>query len=346
MTAEHPRPGSSEDVSALLGLQSAAATAMVGFFIVTFAVVGIMTAPSDAVVPGLLAWLLVSVAAVVLVRAPGDPLPWPGTAFIGVSGPAATALTVPFLSVDALSPLNLWTLSATTALAAYLCVRGRAGSGWISLWAAIGVVMVWTQAVGAGAGYGFTLTLINLAPLVMATFFTLSIRPAARNIFVLRRAATKAVAAQAAHGAALEERNRQLVRLDQQARPLLERLSEAAPLSRDEQQQCGLVEARLRDSLRAPVLDRPDLADAVWRARSAGIEVVLLDDHGLDAATDDVRHRVLTGIVAVLDRADAGTITVRVLPPGRPIVATVLCADDADTVRHEYGRAGELTPAR
>lgn len=329
------------DVRELMGLRTVAAAVIVGVFIVTFAVVGYATSPPGGLGAFALAWLLVSVAAVVLVRAPGDPLPPPWTFFIAVAGPVATLLVFAVLpEVDSL--LVTWPLSACTALATYLCVRGRTWSAWISLVSAIAVCAAWAHVTGPGLGYGLSISLINLAPLIMATFFALTIRPAARDIFVLRRAGTAAAAAEAAHTAALDERDRQLVRLDDQVRPLLERLADPAPLNDRERESCALAEARLRDSLRAPVLDAPEVVDAAWQARARGVEVLLLDDHGLDGAPEPVRERVMQAMIPALSQAREGAVTIRILPPGRRVLATVLQADGDRITRAEYDPEGEL----
>ncbi len=341
-TDEPAAPG---DIRALLGLQTPGAVGMVVFFIVAFALVGGMTAPAGGLWAEALAWALVSVGAVALIRAPGDPLSLPWTVYIALAGPMAAALVLPLLSADDLMILQLWPLSATTALASYMCARGRVLAGWASLLSAIGLCALWAHVIGEGAGYGLWVSVVKLAPLVMATFFAGTIRPAARDIFALRQASTVAVAQQAADSAILDERDRQLLRLDARARPLLERLADPRPLTAAECLECGLVEASLRDSLRARALDTPEVIDAAWAARVRGVEVVLLDDHGLSGAPGPVRERIVGQVVSALHRAEQGSITIRILPPGRRVLATVLHADGDDIVRTEYDQDGRLVSA-
>lgn len=341
ITSSDPEPQAG-DVRELMGLRTAAAAVLVAFFIVTYAVVGYWSAPRGGLWVEVLAWLVVSVAAVVLIRAERDPIGFGWTAFIAVAGPAAAALVFGVLPAGYGTSLAAWPLSAATVLSTYLCVRGRTIIAWVSLLTAIAVCVGWAHVTGQGALYGVTMSLINLAPLIMATFFAFTIRPAARDIFALREAGVAATAAEAAHGAVLEERDRQLVRLDARARPLLERLAEPVPLTAEERRACALVEAQLRDSLRAPVLDRPDVVDAAWQARSRGVEVVLLDDHGLDEVPGPVRGRVVGAVVPTLAGARSGTVTVRILPPGRRVLATVLRADGENVERTEFDRDGAL----
>src|SRR5690606_5010959 len=121
--------------------------------------------------------------------------------------------------------------------------------------------------------YGLSVTLINIAPLLMATFFGLTIRPAARDIFLLREEGTERAAAEAAHRAVLDERDRQLVGLDSLVRPLLERLADPRALTDAERRACGLLEAQLRDSLRARSLAVPMVTAAARAARGRGVDV-------------------------------------------------------------------------
>jgi hypothetical protein len=205
---------------------------------------------------------------------------------------------------------------------------------------------VWTAMAGEGALYGLSISVINLAPLLMATFFAWTIRPAARSIFELRRQGTLRVAAEAAGKAILEERDARLAQLDELARPLLEQMTESRPLTEDERLAAKLVEARLRDSLRAPALDRPPIPAVARQARSRGVDVVLLDDHGLDTAPPEVCTEICRAITDALIRADTGTLTIRVLPPHRDALVTVLHSTPDDTTRVEYGHNGKALAPR
>src|SRR5699024_2600243 len=233
-----------------------------------------------------------SVAAVALTRWPGDPLPWPVTVALTLSGPVTTALVLIRAPLPLDSQLQLWPTAAATAIYTFMCVRGRTVAAWVGMLAMLAVCVVWAARSGQGAGYGIAVSLINLAPLVMATFFSWTIRPAARRIFALRRETTLRGAVAAADTAALAARDRRLRQLDELARPLLARIARGDALSADERIACELLEAHLRDTLRTPALDTPALAQPVRDARARGVEVVLLDDRGMDDADEAVRERV------------------------------------------------------
>lgn len=326
----------------LLGLTGVAPAVLVAFFIVTYAVVGYSTALPGTLWIETIAVLLVSGAAIALIVADGDPMPLGVTVAIGLAGPMATGLVFSTLTAAEHTFLSAWPLSATTALSFYLCVRGRTGFAWASMLAAMLICVAWAGLVGLGFGYGVTFSAINAAVQLMGTFFAMVIRPVGRRVFALQQTGAAAAAAQAAHDAVLDERERQLVRLDARARPLLEKLATPTALTADERRDCALVEAQLRDALRAPTFNDPTVTETVWGARSRGVEVVLLDDHGLDDATDEVRARLINAVAEALEAAESGTVTVRILPPGRPVSATILRVSGELVLRFEYDATGEL----
>ncbi|CCQ14349.1 Hypothetical membrane protein [Rhodococcus sp. AW25M09] len=177
----------------------------------------------------------------------------------------------------------------------------------------------------------------------MSTFFAFTIRPLAAAIFELRKQSTVRIASQAAAAAALEERDARLASLDALARPLLQRIADGPDPTDEEILACLLLEAELRDTLRARGLVRPDLARAARSARARGVEVMMLDDRAPAVLTDDVRERIVAAASSTLDAADAGSVTVRLLPPGRPVAATVLLDDLGDGAqRVEYDNTGRV----
>jgi hypothetical protein len=199
---------------------------------------------------------------------------------------------------------------------------------------------VWAELTGQGAGNGIAISAINVAPLLMSTFFSWTIRPAARGIYELREQTTIQVAADAADLAVLEERERQLHQLDALARPLLERITAGEDLSDTACTECRLLEAHLRDTLRAPILTTPNVAEAARAARARDVEVILLDDHGMNESPEAVRDRIFGAVADLLCDATNGMITVRVLPPRRKSLVTVLYDDDNDVRRFEFGHDG------
>lgn len=287
-----------------------------------------------------IAFGLIAVAATVLVVPPNDPLPLPCAWVVVVVGPAATHL----VNLDsAATNHTIWTSLAYQILLAVLAVRGHIVLAWVGV-AAIAAVAA-AHAAGGHVDAAVVTTWITPIGLVAAlSIFAVIMRPTQRSLAALRRQETLAAAAQAALASQTAERDRQLGRLDAVARPLLERIATGEMLSTADKLECRLLEAALRDGLRAPALVAPELAAAAWRARTRGVEVILLDDGGLDAAPEAVAAVIATA-AAELDAATDGTVTVRALPPGRPAVATIVVSTDDDYHRVEIDPGGNQPAA-
>ncbi|MEV6276015.1 hypothetical protein [Nocardia sp. NPDC051832] len=283
---------------------------------------------------------LLVVAGVLVLVIPVDPLPWPATVFVTASGPVATAITT--MDVQSGWSRPVWTAFASSYVLAVLVLRGRLGAAWLGV-AGIAVVVVSAGIVGelrAGVMAG---SVVPVATVAGVSVCAALMRPTQRSLRLLREEATMRAAAEAGMEAENGERDRQLARLDKVARPILERIADGVDLTAEEREQCRLLEAELRDGLRAPQLVTDELSSAARGARSRGVEVVLLDDGGFAGVPRWVRERVIEAATKELDAANAGSVTVRVLPMGRRILATVLAnAPDADR-RTEIDTAGAVS---
>ncbi len=333
-----------QDIRDLLAMKSTAAYAVAVFYVLACAVCA--TATSDglsAVWPPYVAVLVFTGAVAVLLGAPGDPLGVRSTALLTASGPVAAALVFAVLPVPLTGSLQTWPFGMSVVIYTFMCVRGRTLAAWIGLALSMSVAVGWAALTSQGVLYGLSYSAINVAPLLMSTFFAFTIRPLAAAIFELRKQSTVRIASQAAAAAVLEERDARLASLDALARPLLQRIADGPDPTDEEILACVLLEAELRDSLRARGLVRPDLAHAARSARARGVEVMMLDDRGPAALDDDVRDRIVAAASNRLDGAETGSVTVRLLPPGRTAAATVLLDDFGDGAqRVEYDETGRV----
>ncbi|MGF0319453.1 hypothetical protein [Nocardia fluminea] len=284
---------------------------------------------------------LMAVAALVVLVFPVDPLPWPATIFVACAGPAAMALTVPWLESSSGFAHQLWTAYPTSYLLAMLVLRGRIVSAWLGV-AAAATVLVTMGVFTSWHPETVVRALTPIATVGAVTVFMSIVRPTQRSLRELRSEANRRAATEAALAAANAERDRQLGALDRIAGPLLARIAAGIELTDTEREQCRLLEAELRDGLRAPQLVTDRLSAAARGARSRGVEVTLLDDGGFLGVPEWVRHNVIEAAVGELDMAAAGSVTVRVLPVGRRWVATVLAAAPGGDRRTEIDTAGEV----
>lgn len=337
---------SDRDVRAFLGMNTVSAYIAAAVFFTTYSLMNFTSSEgvrSVWVVES--AVLLVSAAAFALVAVPGDPLSARWATAIAAAAPISTAVVLPQLPVPVDTGVQTWPLSAAMALCGFVSVRGRTAIGWLAMSAVVAVCIVWSAATGQGPAHGIGMSAINIAPLVMATFFALTFRSTAAAVFELRRQSRRRAAENAATSAALDERDRQLERLDHLARPLLDKLASGAELDPAERRACGLLEAALRDGLRAPGLMTDDIVAAARSARARGLQVVLLDDGGLAVVEPVVAQRVQTTVADVLAHAKGDVVTARILPPGRPTIASILVSGPAEDYRIELGGDGKALPA-
>jgi len=283
--------------------------------------------------PVLLAFAIITAATVTLLVARADPLSRPLTIALTLSVPMSTALVMFNLPPEPDPMAMTWHFAGGAVTATFLCVGGRTPAAWIAMCAMIAVAAGWAQHTGHGIGYGLAMSVINFGPLLMSTFFAYTIRPAAKQIFQLHEESTRQAAADAAATAALEVRREQTAGLDRIVRPMLHRIAGPDPLDAEDRAECRLVEAQLRDNLRAPALSVAAITTAARGARARGVDVVLVDDHGLDDAAPEVNSRLITLVAAELAGAESGSVMVRVLPPHRPLLATIVVNHPADGIR-------------
>jgi hypothetical protein len=330
-----------EDIRDLIGIRSRAAYWIVGFFTLAAATCALSTLDGvDPVWPILVALCVTAAGALGVVMTPGDPLPRMAAVALAAVGPITCALIFVAVPVPLTSPLQTWPLGMSVVTYTFMCVRGRTPLAWLGLLMSVGVTVLWAVSTGQGAHYGLSYSLINAAPLLMSTFFAFTIRPLGRSIFELRRQSTERIAAQAAAAAVLDERDAQLERLDALARPLLERAATGPDLGPEDSMACIILEADLRDSLRARRLVDPVLQESVRAARRRGVGVVLLDDHADGNLSDEVRATIVASAAGCLDGIESGSATIRLLPPGRPVLATMLVESQESTYRVEYAHDG------
>lgn len=335
-----------EDARDLLGMRTPPALFVVGTYIA--AMVTVAAYQFDTVtVP----WLLVaglgvfSAAAYTVVRIGGDPLSTGLTWTLVAAGPLGCALVLAATPAIALSSLLFtWIHGAGTSVLCFLNVRGRHIAPWVGLVLMIVVAAGWAQSRGVSSTTASLLVAVDAAPIFMSFLFSRTLRPTARTVFTLRAETTERIAQASADDAAADERSRQADRLNSLARPLLERIATGDQLTAAERGECAVLEAHLRDQLRAPLLSQLGLDVAAFNARCRGVEVVLIDDSGAgggDSAhlNPDVLSALQERAVRALSVSVDGKVFVRISAADRPIAASVLVRPDSG----DASRA-EITP--
>lgn len=336
--------GRRRDLAELMGLRDRSALRVAAYFGIAGIVMVIIEDPTINWPGFVIALVAGGIAAGIVLTADGDPLPPVATA-VAV---AAQAVMV-WLGCAAVhghsGNANSVVVGTVSIISAILCIRGRWLVSLLSILGFLGLVYERTSAMDV-APIGIVQQWVQAAPVfAMALVFAIRMRPTADAVYELRATTAQEAADRAAHTAALAERDRQWARLDAQARELLERIAAGETMTDGDVAGARLVQARLRDGIRAPGLSTPEMAAAVWSARERGASVTVLDDRAVDDAAEDAAMDAVRRIVERrLGEAGAGSdVTVRVLPAGRSALATMLIRDGDSVQRLEFDDTGALT---
>ncbi|WP_148040170.1 sensor histidine kinase [Cryobacterium tepidiphilum] len=274
----------------------------------------------------LLAFLAVSAAAVLCTRAAVNPLPAAQT--LGTVALLAAAEILMFFEVTPQDTAAFahWHLGAITLVLLVLAMRGRNRIAWSCYGGLFAATVAWAVVNGLPAAGGVGLVIRHAGTLLAGTLWVFAARRSMATLTELNRQRTVRDAAELAETTAIQERHAQLARLSTLARPMLERLADAHPLSADDQAECLQVEATLRDAIRARSLFVEPVISAAKAARARGVDVTLLDDSA-DRPPGDMAP-VTAAVAGELDAAASGRVTARVLPAGRDALATIVVDSD------------------
>lgn len=227
-----------------------------------------------------------------------------------------------------------WLLDIGAYLAALLMVRGSVALGWIGGGALLLGLLTWIVVHRPDATDAFELVVQPAIALAIGTVWRRLLLRSTSRITAYRAAQLRAqLQAEVTRDATARSRTR-LVAVQERAAPLLHDIVESGGLSPDGRARAREVEAGLRDELRAPTLAVAPVARAVALARRRGVDVLLLDDRGRDAAPVD--SRILSEVATLVGALRRGRATVRALPPGRRHAVTVVVDDGDRTERHVF----------
>lgn len=271
--------------------------------------------------------------------------------------PFPRRLTILVVALTTLCSLNVWNLpdtgwpgwatwnwGAVTFVLFLLTLRGRSGWAWFGFGVMTAMTLVWSTVVGRGVSAGIGFVIRSAALVLVVWLFSILLSRTRVSIRRLQRAELGRVRAEATSAAALEEQNTRLDQLRASAIPALARILSAEVLTEQDRQVFTLVEASLRDQLRASNLATASVAEAATRARSRGVDVSLLDDRAGASVPPVVQERIEQALVEHLDAATSGRIVARLLPDGRESIATVLASDGQETTRVTISEDDDLTP--
>ena len=146
-------------------------------------------------------------------------------------------------------------------------------------------------------------------------------------------------AQQRAHEEADRIMTSRMAAVRQRVTPLLTQVANGRTPTPELRSQAYLLEAELRDEIRAPFFTGTSIVTSAQAARRRGTEVILLDDSGDNTTIDDrTRANAVNYVTKLLDLTQSNRVVIRLNPPRRPTLLTIV----TDDTRYRLDRQGEL----
>jgi type II secretory pathway component HofQ len=206
------------------------------------------------------------------------------------------------------------------ALLAVLAARGQSALAWLSA-----SIVVWLVGLEVGFPDVLEAGLEGIPVLIAAASATAAaLGRADEEIEELRTAEIAAESGIVAAAAASEERRQRLNQVLEKALPSLSYIAaNKGQISEDQQRELLQLEASLRDEIRGRSLVNDAVRNSSNAARARGIEIVIMDEGGLNDLADTQREIILNRIAAAIDSVKSGKIVIR-SPRGEQWLVTVM----------------------
>lgn len=254
----------------------------------------------------ILIYLIAIVASMGFYRGPNLPMP---QAIFNL----AVAAFVPLLTNYNLDPktadmYSTWYVIGVATLMATTAVRQQKFIAWLGTGILFLQVVYW-----AGFIAGMQMGLIGALMLVFSGHtISVGLSNAYRDTMAFTKLALDTQTEKVVNSAASEERRARLDSALRGALPMLNLIkSSHGNLSEAQKQEARLLEASLRDEIRGRGLMTKEIRDAVKSARLRGIEVVVLDEGGLDQIGAGSRGEILNQVASAISDVNEGRITLR-----------------------------------
>ena len=232
-----------------------------------------------------------------------------------------------------------WCTGAGSDLSRGLLMRGRPVYAWAGSAATTLAVAYWVTSTERPPFMIFTY--------MLGHYFTLAswhgvahLSPrATTQIAATQRETARLQAQQRAHEEADRIMTSRMASVRQRVTPLLTQIADGKAPTPKLRSQAYLLEAELRDEIRAPFFTGTSIVTSAQAARRRGTEVILLDDSGDNTTIDDqVRTNAVNYVTKFLNVTQSNRVVIRLNPPRRPTLLTIV----TDDTRYRLDRQGEL----
>jgi hypothetical protein len=220
-----------------------------------------------------------------------------------------------------------WYVLGVGTILGATAVRGRRRIAWMGLLILVAEIAAWGGVASlASTGLPGVLSLI-----VTGHAVSLGVERAVKATRELNDKTIQTVASAAAAEAASQVRSRLADQTLKSAVPALNLIAAlGGRLNESQRREALLLEAALRDEIRGATLLNEQVRSAIKAARQRGVEVLVLDEGGLDDLGDLERNEILNRAAASFANVSAGRLTIR-SPRGEEWKITVVAVRPGST---------------
>ena len=232
-----------------------------------------------------------------------------------------------------------WCTGAGNDLSCGLLMRGRPVYAWAGSAATTLATAYWVISTGRPLFMIFTYMLGHYFTLASWHGVAHLSTRATTQIAATQRETARLQAQQRAHEEADRIMTSRMASVRQRVTPLLTQIANGKAPTPKLRSQAYLLEAELRDEIRAPFFTGTSIVASAQAARRRGTEVILLDDSGDNTTIDDqVRTNAVNYVTKFLNVTQSNRVVIRLNPPRRPTLLTIV----TDDTRYRLDRQGEL----
>jgi len=230
-----------------------------------------------------------------------------------------------------------WCTGAGSDLSRGLLMRGRPVYAWAGSAATTLATAYWVISTGRPLLMIFTYMLGHYFTLVSWHGVAHLSTRATTQIAATQRETARLQAQQRAHEEADRIMTSRMASVRQRVTPLLTQIANGKAPTPKLRSQAYLLEAELRDEIRAPFFTGTSIVTSAQAARRRGTEVILLDDSGDNTTIDDrTRANAVNYVTKLLDLTQSNRVVIRLNPPRRPTLLTIV----TDDTRYRLDRQG------
>ena len=232
-----------------------------------------------------------------------------------------------------------WCTGAGSDLSRGLLMRGRPVYAWAGSAATTLATAYWVISTGRPLFMIFTYMLGHYFTLASWHGVAHLSTRATTQIAATQRETARLQAQQRAHEEADRIMTSRMASVRQRVTPLLTQIADGKAPTPELCSQAYLLEAELRDEIRAPFFTGTSIVTSAQAARRRGTEVILLDDSGDNTTIDDrARAKAVNYVTKLLDLTQSNRVVIRLNPPRRPTLLTIV----TDDTRYRLDRQGTL----